>query len=153
MSRGKLMKKFTEIKDERQLEDLKDFSADFHDSRIVNMNCKLNYSNKKNAYNEWYTLKIRLEGVYFAESKYKPDSIVSCEGCKYDGIELVFEKIGKVFFNPNSVDYLYIYDALLIIKDGKFIFNAFNDEQEMADLDTDTLNLYVSAEKLSYRLF
>ncbi len=145
------MKKFTEIKDKRQLEDLKDFSADFHDGRIIDMNCKISYSNKNNVYDEWYTLKIRIEGVYFAKPKYKPESIVVCEDCKYDGIELLFEKIDKMFFNPNSTDYLYIFDALLMIKDGKFLFNAFSDEQELVNLDT--YNLYVTAEKLSYRLF
>ena len=147
------MKKFTQFKSEKELNDFNDFSASLHDGRILEMKCKLDYDkNKENQFDEIYSLKIKIEGVYFAKPQYKPENLVVPDDCLYKGVELLFEGIEKIFFSPAERNgYLFIFDALMMFKDGKIIFNAFSKNQDLTDLGP--YNLYVMAEKLSYRLF
>ena len=59
------MEDFKEIKDEKELKEFVEFCNNFHDGRIVEMNCRLGAIKEENRRSEVYSLKIRIEDVYF----------------------------------------------------------------------------------------
>ena len=132
--------------------ELVEFSVNFHDGRIVEMQSKLNHYAENGKHGDNYSLCIKIEDVYFAEPKYKPESVVADEGCKFKGIEMLFDGVEKLFFAPEeNHEFMFIFHALLVMKDDKFIFNAFDYSEKLKS--EEACNLYISAEKLSYKIF
>lgn len=151
-----MMKGFTKIKNEEQLKEFLWFLVDFHDGFITKVKIQFDgFKGKKKTqiYKEYYSLKLKIEGIYFESLERKPDSVVTEKDKQnFDGVELLFEGVEKFFFAPASENYCsYIFEAMLSFVDNKFVFNAFRDEKDLMDLSP--CNCFVKAERLSYKIF
>lgn len=145
-------KKYYEIEDENKLRELNDYTANFHEGYITKVEIEsVDNPHDEDYYEDYYNLKITLSCVDFAELEYKPESLITETDAKPEEIELCFRGVKKFFFAPPAPNYdFYIYDALLEIKEGMFVFNAFRD----GNLNRmDDCNCFITAEKLSYRMY
>ncbi len=137
------MDEFTEIKDEKQLNNFLDEIWNFHDGVISKIEYVSGSSGSK-------------DGTYPIDKN--PRILLRIEGCNYnettiDGVELLFEGLIKAFISPTRENYTSnILGANIVLKNNKFIFvNDIDDDVDKINTD-ERCNYYVMAEKLSYRL-
>ena len=138
------MDEFTEIKDEKQLNNFLDEIWNFHDAVIS----KAEYISG--------SLGSR-EGTTPLDDN--PRVLLRFEGCNYnettiDGVELLFEGLIKAFISPIERNFTTnIFEANIILKNHKFVFVSDIDD-DVNEINTNQSGTcYVMAEKLSYRLF
>ena len=138
------MDEFTEIKDEKQLNNFLDEIWNFHDAVIS----KAEYISG--------SLGSR-EGTTPMDDN--PRVLLRFEGCNYnettiDGVELLFEGLIKFFVSPEKKDYTTnIFEANIVLNNNKFVFVSDVDDDMDKIATNQSGTCYVIAEKLSYRLF
>ena len=138
------MDEFTEIKDEKQLNNFLDEIWNFHDGVISKIEYVSGSSGSK-------------DGTYPIDKN--PRILLRIEGCNYnettiDGVELLFEGLIKAFISPIERNFTTnIFEANIILKNHKFVFVSDIDD-DVNEINTNQSGAcYVMAEKLSYRLF
>ena len=138
------MDEFTEIKDEKQLNNFLDEIWNFHDGVISKIEYVSGSSGSK-------------DGTYPIDKN--PRILLRIEGCNYnettiDGVELLFEGLIKFFVSPEKKDYTTnIFEANIVLNNNKFVFVSDVDDDMDKIATNQSGTCYVIAEKLSYRLF
>lgn len=141
--KDKIMNKFIEIKDTKQLDEFMNHIWNFHDAVIS----KINYTSGSYGSQKFtFPIDDKRELVVKFESVHYDEKIV-------DALELKFIKLEKVFIAPNEENHTTnIMCAKMELKNNNFIF--VNDDS----LSIDTINTsekfyyYISAKELYYRI-
>lgn len=125
--------KFKKINNEEELKELMTETNDFHDG-VIN---SVKYRSGSTGY---------CGGTCPFDSLARADVLI--DGiCGGNDVVLRFDKVKRINIVPIKEDYsTNIFDALLIIKNGLFIFSPFCDVKD----EMDNNSTYIISEKLSY---